>query len=261
VPVGVVKQTILAHKITLEGPPEATRSELRRLARILKVDAVVVGSITDFTPYYPPRMGLAVDWYAVNTAFHPIPPGYGLPWGTPEEEYIPDSLVREAEFALAREQFKTQTPGNPEAKPVLVEGAHVAHQGEPSHNAEAIPPGVPSPADAALPADLPPNWPDPSGFVPPVPSAYPPPCRPQTEPVLSHVRQFNGHDAEFTQALAHHFYLQDDARFGGWQAYLQRSEDFMAFCCYLHIAEMLAARGGAGETGVVYRWPIGRYER
>jgi hypothetical protein len=78
---------------------------------------------------------------------------------------------------------------------------------------------------------------------------------------MSHVRQFNGNNAEFTQALAHHFYLQDDARFGGWQAYLQRSDDFISFCCYLHIAEMLAARGGSGESGVVWRWPIGRYER
>jgi hypothetical protein len=114
VPVGVTRQAIIQHKIVLQGPPEVFRSELRRLGRLLKVDAVVVGSVTDFTPYYPPRMGLAVDWYAMNPGFHPIPPGYGLPWGLPEEEYIPDSLVREAEFALAREQLKTQTPPNPE---------------------------------------------------------------------------------------------------------------------------------------------------
>jgi hypothetical protein len=209
-------------------------------------------------------MGLAVDWYAVNPNFHPIPPGYGLPWGTPEEEYLPDALVQEAEFALAREQLKTQTPPNPEANAPTAEAAHVGHRGDPlSGGAEPIPPGVPVPAEgiSASAGDLPPNWPDPRGFIPPPPTSYPPPCRPQTEPILSHVRQFNGHNAEFTQALAHHFYLQDDARFGGWQAYLQRSEDFMAFCCYLHIAEMLAARGGAGETGVVYRWPVGRYER
>jgi hypothetical protein len=209
-------------------------------------------------------MGLAVDWYAVNPNFHPIPPGYGLPWGTPEEEYIPDSLVQEAEFALAREQLKTQTPANPEAQAPAAEAAHVGHTSTVSpQNAETIPPGasIPSEGPSPLTSELPPNWPDPSGFVPPPPTAYPPPCRPQTEPILSHVRQFNGNNADFTQALAQHFYLQDDARFGGWQAYLQRSEDFMAFCCYLHIAEMLSARGGAGETGVVYRWPVGRYER
>jgi hypothetical protein len=78
---------------------------------------------------------------------------------------------------------------------------------------------------------------------------------------MTHVRIYNGHDLEFTEALSNHYYFQDDARFGGWQAYLQRSDDFIAFCCHLHITEMLAARGGAGKTRVVWRWPIGRYER
>ncbi|MBW3598686.1 MAG: hypothetical protein KY475_15610 [Planctomycetes bacterium] len=254
VPVGVTKQAILRNDIILEGPPEAYRSELRRLGRILNVDVVVVGSITDFSPYYPPRMGLAVDWYAVNPCFHPIPPGYGLPWGTPEEEYIPDSLAQEAEFALAREQLKTQTPPNPEAK--AVGNAATAESTESDVPSEFI-------SDAVITGEsgLPPGWPDPQGFIPPPPSSHPPACLPQHEPVISQVRQYNGHDAEFTQALAQHYYLQDDARFGGWQAYLQRSEDFMSFCCWLHIAEMLAARGGASETGVVLRWPLGRYER
>lgn len=253
VPVGVTKQAILSHNIVLEGPPEAYRAELRRLGRILNVDAVVVGSVTDFSPYYPPRMGLAVDWYAVNPAFHPIPPGYGLPWGTRKEKQIPSALVREAEFALAREQLKTQTPLNPEDASAGKEGAATP------------PPEMIVAADAmfgAAPAgELPPHWPDPQGFIPPAPSAYPPAAQPQHEPILSQVRQYNGHDADFTEALANYYDLRDDARFGGWQSYLQRSEDFMSFCCYLHITEMLAARGGAGETRVVRRWPIGRYER
>jgi hypothetical protein len=270
VPIGVTRQAIVQHKIILEGPPDVFRSELRRLGRILKVDAVVVGSVTDFTPYYPPRMGLAVDWYAVNPGFHPIPPGYGLPWGLPEEEFIPSSLVREAEFALAREQLKTQTPPNPESQlPTLVgEVSHAAHEADAKEQPDVkIDPGLldeaPELSEGAeeIAWEFPASWPDPAGFVPAPPSPFPPPCRPQTEPVMSHVRQFNGNNAEFTQALAHHFYLQDDARFGGWQAYLQRSDDFISFCCYLHIAEMLAARGGSGESGVVWRWPIGRYER
>ena len=58
-----------------------------------------------------------------------------------------------------------------------------------------------------------------------------------------------------TEALASYYYFRDDARFGGWQAYLQRSNDFVRFCCHMHISEMLSARGGAGETRVVWRWP------
>ena len=63
-----------------------------------------------FLPLLPATMGLQVEWYASNPGFYPIPPGYGLPWGTHEEQDIPGPLVFEAEFALAREQLKTQTP-------------------------------------------------------------------------------------------------------------------------------------------------------
>ena len=56
---------------------------------------------------------MVVERYTANPCFHPIPPGYGLPWGTPEEQDIPQPLVMEAELALAREQLKTQTPDYP----------------------------------------------------------------------------------------------------------------------------------------------------
>ena len=105
VPLGVVEEAIIEHQVDLSRPGEA-----RRLANILGVDAVVIGSVTDYTPYYPPRCGMRVEWYAANSGFHEIPPGYGLPWGTPEEEYIPAPLVFESEFALAKAQLATQTP-------------------------------------------------------------------------------------------------------------------------------------------------------
>src|SRR3954468_15646000 len=105
VPLGVVEAAIVDNQVNLSNPGEA-----RRLANVLGVDAVVVGSVTDYTPYYPPRCGLRVEWYAANSGFHEIPPGYGLPWGTPEEEYIPAPLVFESEFALAKAQLATQTP-------------------------------------------------------------------------------------------------------------------------------------------------------
>jgi hypothetical protein len=78
-------------------------------------------------------------------------------------------------------------------------------------------------------------------------------------PILTHTRSYSGADSELTTALAGYYELRDEARFGGWQAYLQRSEDFIRFCCYMHITEMLAARGAARETKVVYRSQIGRY--
>ena len=253
-------------------PPTDSPEYFQQLARAMDVDAVVVGSITEYTPYYPPRMGLSVRWYAANPSFHPIPAGYGLPWGTAEEEFIPESLVFDAEFALAKEQLKTQTPPLP-ATAVTQATVSCAAAGEalpPTPAAESNPyehPSDPSilsqPVQSSLsPApQLPADWPDPRGFVPPPPRAQRPQPRPQTEPVLSHTRLYHGNDADFTKRLANYFYFRDDARFGDWQGYLQRTDDFVRFCCHLHITEMLAARGGAGKTRVVWRWPIGRYER
>jgi len=72
--------------------------------------------------------------------------------------------------------------------------------------------------------------------------------------VLRHTQIYNGNDSKFTEALESYYFFQDEARFGGWQNYLQRSDDFIRVCCRMHIWEMLSARGGAGETRVVWRW-------
>ena len=75
---------------------------------------------------------------------------------------------------------------------------------------------------------------------------------------MRHTRIYNGTDSELTQALASYHFFRDDARIGGWQSYLRRSDDFIRFCCRMHISEMLSARGGAGETRVVWRWSRSR---
>jgi hypothetical protein len=233
-PIGVTKKKLEALAVRFD---EST--DFQELAADLGVQAIIVGAVTDYTPYYPPRLSLSVRWYAANRGFHPIPPGYGLPWGTAEEEYIPSQLVWEAEFALAREQLRTQTP----AEDMPGEPIAAAAQQAPEKS------------------ELPPDWPDPRGFVPDAPAAHPPDFLPQYEPIIRHTRIYHGHDEEFTRRLADYYYFRDDARFGGWQAYLQRSDDFIRFCCYLHITETLAARGGAGKPRVVWRWPISRYDR
>lgn len=340
VPLGVVEEAILSQRINLSDP-----DEIRRLAKLLGVDAVVVGAVTDFSPYYPPRCGMRVEWYAANRGFHKIPAGYGLPWGTPEEEYIPQEVVFEAEMALARAQMKTQSPHCPvtEEPPILppmnaapmvrdsivpparptpsdqtpplpeplsdptgtesavpspesdavqppasldgydindpqdplptsdtdetvwrpqrhasfkapIDAAQASLAGDATGMAGAIDPGVENNFAAALP----PDWPDPRGFMPPGPSPVRPECVDNDGPVMTHTRIFLGNDPEFTAALAAYVDFRDDARFGGWRSYLERSEDFIRFCCHLHISEMLSARGGATETRVVRHWPNGR---
>jgi hypothetical protein len=362
VPVGIVEEK--AHELNLSL---ANPVEVRKLAQALDVDAIVVGAVTDFSPYYPPRCALQIEWYTANPCFHPIPIGYGLPWGTTEEEFIPDTLVLETEMGLARKQLETQTPdfsadelipvhnggrakaGNlmaalsgrdrkkaaadssadsmsnrtaerkqypgrqisyhePTLAPGAADGTIVLQHGtlpsvlsakskaalyelpdetptpherstdtpqedvavdsavaEPAHGApRQLPPGpamarVPKPIDsvaaASLTTPLPSDWPDPRGLVPPSPECDKAECRPTYEPVLRHTRAYNGNDVHFTTALESYLFFRDEARIGGWQSYLQRSDDFIRFCCHLHITEMLTARGGAGETRVVWRWP------
>jgi hypothetical protein len=278
VPVGVVEQRMRAYGITLSGPEDA-----RKLAQLLDVDAVVVGAVTDFTPYYPPRCAMQVEWYTANPNFHAIPPGYGLPWGTPEEGEIPSSVIFQARMALAREQMKTQEPPY-QPLPVLhptpgalppntLPPAEAVTQASATEKASTVKDAKVQPAAAAVAQldaagmpiatetgapGLPADWPDPRGFTPLSPSTSRPAPLPTVEPVLRHSKTYNGHDADVTEALSTYVYFRDDARFGGWQSYLQRSDDYIRFCCYMNIAEMLTARGGAGETRVVWRWPARR---
>ena len=266
-------------------PPDIVRAQLRdlrftpsdianpvrrrQIGEALDVDALVVGIITEYSPYYPPRLGLKVNWYTTNPYFHPIPPGYGLPWGTPAAEEIPDEVLFEAEMALAREQLKTQTPSpNPSIDPTggaqavpaaheqpAAQGAKIAR--DPSVS-EQIPPHPAASASAPQGEELPLDWPDPRGFVPPRPQAQRPIGVESSRAVMSHIRVFNGHDAQFTAALRNYYVFRDEARFGGWQSYLQRSDDFIRFCCHMHIAEMLSLRGGSGQSRLVWRWPQDR---
>jgi hypothetical protein len=286
VPVNVVEEAIIAHRIDLSGPNEA-----RRLAQILGVDAVAVGSVTDFSPFYPPRVGLRVEWYAANPGFHEIPAGYGLPWHTPEEEFIPDSLVYESQMALARQQMKALTPdceGTPQMLPAPP--ANGATEEEGAAPAAATRKGKQNPGVVLAQAteELPAKSSSGAGNASAARSATAadattdtivttdepwigapcsdaalaagerPPCVPNYGPVLSHTKLYNGDDADFTEALEGYVFFRDDKRFGGWKTYLNRSDDFIRFACRMHISEMLSARGGSRKTQVVWRWPESR---
>jgi hypothetical protein len=288
IPVAQVDTAIRAYGLRMESEADA-----RRLAQALDVDAVVVGLVTEFTPYYPPRLTLKVAWYAANPNFHAIPAGYGLPWGTAGEKDIPGPLVFQAELALAKEQLKTQTPpyqkmpinpptqndpgrsgpsnaapgasGQPlngTTKGTKHEVRMVSHEAADSPrpaNSSTAASTTTSMSTATLASgeadpNVPLNWPDPNGFIPKPPTAHPAPGMPTDAPVMQHMRSYRGNDTEFTTALEDYYYSRDDARMGGWQDYLRRSDDFIRFCCRMHIWEMLSARGGAGETRVVWRW-------
>jgi hypothetical protein len=405
VPFGVVENQLAFFETQIIRRPIGTPEDFQQFAKHLGVDAVLQGAITDYDPYYPPRMTLKVNWYAANPGLHPIPVGYGLPWGTKAEKKIPSWIRLESERALAREQIATQTPvenepgeeGAPKDSEIVSPATdkdpgqkkeesmppmeapkrkEVQKQGDPKdappvqssdsvaavktrdrialariqlpimpsqnvipvawHNSqeaeqeskatdheshsnnlsgveldepERIPPKIASLRDQspiqlsqdgtfiqasdAASADtlsgidmsgasermefvsgeevmdienvqegnLPADWPDPSGFIPPRPGVQRPTMQAQYEPVISHMKAYNGNDEDFTQSLQEYYYFRDDARFGGWQSYLQRSEDFIRFCCHRHIVETLSSRGGQLESRMNLRWPISRYDR
>ncbi len=278
VPLDLVEEAIIVNRVDLHGPGEA-----RRLAEILGVDAVVVGAVTDYSPYYPPRCGLRVEWYTANLGFHEIPAGFGLPWNTPEEEFIPDSLVYESKMAMARAQMATQSPDcdgqcqTLPAPPMQPEGAGMVDpfDGTDAKLAQAeeeLPLGsgaresdTSSAAASSVASESivttdtnRPSWPNESCFTPLPSQQARPACLPHHGPVLSHTRIYRGTDPDITEALKGYVYFREDARRGGWQSYLQRSDDFVRFCCHKHISEMLAARGGSRKTRVVWRWPNSR---
>jgi hypothetical protein len=252
-------------------------------------------------------MTLKVNWYAANEGFHPVPPGYGLPWGTKAEKKIPESIRLEAERALAREQMQSQIPqlvgqagevdslelqaaaetleseggvglasaaAASDERALSIEELHVAMPSTVIADTEEVVADENFEEDASndleavgmaglpfTPSNLPAVWPDPQGFIPPAPKVARPVARAQSLPIISHMKAYNGNDEDFTQRLSEYFYFRDEARFGGWEAYLQRSEDFIRFCCHLHLIETLAARGGQLESRTVVRWPIDRYQR
>lgn len=260
-PLGAVKQRMAQYPGNL-----ASGEDFQAFAQYLGVDAVLIGSVTDYDSYYPPRMSLKVNWYAADPGFHPVAVGYGLPWGTKEEKNIPKWVHYEAQRALAAEQLKTQAPLAPVDLPLMPEDRpQVAGQADSRSLAQdgSANPVVVQEGQlwSAAGAPLPPDWPDPRGFIPDPPSVNRPQMLAQHAPIISHMRNFDGHDEDFTEQLADYFYFRDDARFGGWQAYLQRSEDFIRFCCHLHLQETLISRGGQDKSRLIFRWPIDRYTR
>jgi hypothetical protein len=109
--------------------------------------------------------------------------------------------------------------------------------------------------EAMMPAD----WPDPTDLIPDPPGPHRPDLIVNHEPVLSQTRLYRGDDPDFTIRLANYVETNDDARPASWQGYLKRSDDFIHFCCHLHIMEMLESRGGREQSDLILRWPLSRY--
>ncbi|HUG91061.1 MAG TPA: hypothetical protein VML55_09520, partial [Planctomycetaceae bacterium] len=251
VPVGVTEVAIREHKLQLGNP-----DDVLKLAAILRVDAVVVGSITDFDPYYPPRIGLTVDWYSP------------FPWAFRAD------LAGDAECRETLAKSSEDGPDSGEIDPVdrnwkrprtvgplrrfwrgmtdpIVRGQSA--DAASSQEGTASDPGwkpvdtprVAAPADAQ-PAPPPlPETPLPVTSIP-VATSVVAPFDPR-QPLMSYTRLFDGADAEFTARLRDYLELRADLRTGSWPAALRRSDEFVRFAARLMVVEMLALHGGEGR--------------
>lgn len=244
-PVGVTEAAIQDHQLDLQSPEDAVK-----LGQLLGVDAVVVGAITDYDPYYPPRVALQVSWYSA----HPweFAPGVPVePWarkailqaGFPPEDCEP----AETRWQRTKRWFRRKT-----------RKAHAEHSTIFRGQEPVFPPLAPP----AVEEDLAPPRP----LIPPEPAMVPPAPNPREdsllqapppvplEPLMAYTRLFDGADAGLTAALRDYLELRDDLRAGGWKSSLHRTEDFIRFASHRMIVEMLALHGGETRRRVVFVW-------
>jgi hypothetical protein len=249
-PVGVAEAAIQDLKLNLQNPEDAMK-----LAEVLGVDAVVVGAITDYNPYYPPRVGLQVSWYSAHPfAFSPGVPIEPLARkAILQSEFCPDDECEPEEGRWDRFKgwFKRKSGG-----------AYAEHSTLFRGQSEAVFPPRPQKPQANMPPDPAPPQP----LIPPAPPPDPiqsPPVLPPSgedwrgvpvEPLMSYTRLFDGSSAELTATLRDYLELRDDLRSGGWKASLYRPEDFIRFTAHRMIVEMLALHGGETRRRAVFVW-------
>ena len=227
-PVGVVEQTIYDHNLEMDDPDDALQ-----LAHLLGVDSVVVGAITDYSPYYPPRIGLQISWYSPDAwAFAP---------GVPTDEWGRDLVKPPPRWRRWRPRQYHQ-PAIPTCTPA-VRGQSTDAGSEPPATTVA-----PIPTTDAL------NLPN-GDLLPALPmdASLAPPFDPR-QPLMSYTRLFDGADPKLTARLRDYVELHGDLRSGGWEGYLYRSEDFIRFTAHVMVVEMLQLHGGEAKKRVVLKW-------
>jgi len=231
VPVGVVEQAIHDHQLQMNSPDDALK-----LAQILKIDAVVIGAVTDYSPYYPPRIGMQISWYSpYEWRFNP-----GVP--------VHDDVLQLSN--PKRQRFSYHKPESIESCPPSL--SDFRGQSDVMISPEGLVAEPPTKWDRMRNWN---PWPDKqagSETVMLLPATPTQPFNPR-EPLMSYTRMFDGADPLLTARLRDYFELSGDLRSGGWEAYLNRSEDFIRFTSHLMIVEMLQLHGGEAKRRVVLK--------
>jgi hypothetical protein len=255
-PVGVAEAAIQDLQLDLQNPEDAMK-----LGQVLGVDAVVVGAITDYNPYYPPRVGLQVSWYSPHPwAFSPgVPTEPFARKAILESGYCPEDECEPAEGRWDRFKrwFKRRSGKAYAEHSTLFRGqSEAVFPPRPPEDSGVPAPPEPLPPRALIHPETPPEVPPP-GVVEGPPIAPPPGVvltPTPIEPLMSYTRLFDGASAELTATFRDYLELRDDLRSGGWKASLYRTEDFIRFSSHRMIVEMLALHGGETRHRVVFLW-------
>lgn len=245
IPVGVVEHTLEDYKLTLDS-----RADALRLAEILDVDAVVVGAITEYSPYYPPQIGLQIDWFSPREwLFFP-----GIPLGDPSVNAPPPGVFP-PQAGAPTAIMRGQSPNDPESaggqgSPFLEPLPSAQSSGRGTSTARPVEPRIwPHRVRGRENGRAQPvrNTRQTSSAQPHIASDCP------IKPLMSYTRFFDGADPKLVKSLQDYVAYRGDMRSGGWEAYLHRSDDFLSFTSHMMIVEMLALHGGAVETETAYK--------
>jgi len=251
VPVGVTEQAIAQNELEMNNP-----RDVLKLAKILGVDAVVVGAVTDYDPYYPPRIGLQVSWYSAKSwEFSPGLPTdmyarrmfkhrdkYGDVQG-PEHPFEEDGwerfrrLKRRGRRFLKRSKeqvIRSQSDDEPQSRPNMPASLRAANAADCSEKEEC-------------------SCEEESASAPELVEPFRMKPHNPLEPFMSYTRIYSGSDADLVAALRDYIELNGDQRSGGWEGYLQRSEDFIRFTAHMMIVEMLTEHGGEAKRRIVFK--------
>lgn len=253
IPVGVVEQAINDNNLSMSSPADVVE-----LARLLNVDAVVVGAITDYRPYYPPQIGLQVQWYSPrNWVFYPGIPSNPCPENV-ARGMSPNTLKSAVRGQSADDQEGLQrVPAppsssrfDPRIRKAQATGREKTDKVAANWPEETVRTGIPVPAPTRK---HPVNAEVRRMFSPPGPAGNGG-APAEIKPLMTYTRMFHGLDPDLQSAIKAYVVYSADLRSGGWEAYLQRSDDFLKFTAHQMIVEMLALHGGTLKTESVLTW-------
>ncbi|MCA8986828.1 MAG: hypothetical protein KDA78_04270 [Planctomycetaceae bacterium] len=258
IPVGVVETAMVEHGLNLDSP-----ADLLKLVEILEVDSICFGAITEYTPYYPPRLGMQVSWYTPGIA--DFKPGIAIDPYYRQEQWLKSKEAREKGTLKGRinkawKDLSCTVSDNSTGEESQIRGQNADGEIDPLQAEwdRALQEALQLKYEERPPLPLPVHiatepWPlaereatDENSEVVQASGQLimADPLSAMAQPYMSYTRVFDGADAEFTASLRNYLELSGDQRSGGWTGHLHRSEDFIRFCMHRMILEMLQLHGG-----------------